>query len=417
MVQTPDDAPLVQPPAGAPAATPPRSEHRAILADRSLFPDLEARSFLAHSAISPLSLAVRDQISAALADYGRGGLEGFERWLPHRERLRSALAAFVGAAPSEIGLVPNTTLGVIDVAMSIPWRPGDRVLLFEGEFPTNITPWQRAAELFELQLEFLPIEPFRRSHQEGLSRLEAALERGARLVALSAVQFQTGLRMPLEAIAERCSAAGTEVFIDAIQACGAVPLRVREGIDYLACGGHKWLMGPEGTGFLYVSASKMALLEPRLAGWLSHEHALDFLFEGPGQLRRDRGFREQAAFFEQGTQNMLGQIGLEASLELLSQLGAEAIFRHTNEFIDALEEGLVALGFESLRSAESAGRSAILSLRAPEELPLHSLQRALRRRGVICTIPDGLLRFAPHWPNSLEEVPVVVQAVEEALRE
>src|SRR5262249_23746453 len=161
--------------------------------------------------------------------------------------------------------------------------------LFEGEFPANVTPWQRAAELFGLSIAWIPLSAFAASEEEGLALLTRELERGVRLVAVSAGEFQTGLRMPVEAMAALCHAAGAEIFVDAVQCCGAVPLDAgAAGIDYLASGSHKWLMGLEGAGFLYVSPDRVDALRPNVAGWLSHEDPLDFLFRGPGLLRYDR---------------------------------------------------------------------------------------------------------------------------------
>lgn len=390
----------------------------AVLGDRALFPDLRARSYLNHAAISPPSAPVRKAVAAACDVYAREGVAALETVLPQRDRVRARLASLVGARPEDIGFVPNTTAGVVDVALCLPWRAGDRVILFEGEFPANVTPWQRAAELFGLELSWLPLSAFERSHEEGLAALDARLADGVRLVAVSAVQFRTGLRMPLSAMAERCHARGAELFVDGIQACGAAPLDVVEtGIDYLSCGGHKWLMGLEGVGFLYVAPSRVATLRPVVAGWLGHEDALSFLTRGPGHLRYDRPLRRRADVVEQGAQNVVGIAALEASVGLLAELGVEAIGRHVEAFLDPVERGLVRRGFRSHRAVEPAARSAILSVTPPDDVGVTGLWRALGRRGVACSIPDGLLRFAPHWPNALDEVGFVLDAVDEAIGE
>lgn len=122
--------------------------------------------------------------------------------------------------------MPNTTRGVSDIALSLSWRPGDRVLLFRGEFPTNVTPWQRAAELFGLELRWLDVDDFRTDLHAALGRVAEELNRGVRLMAISAVQFQTGLRAPLEQLGQLCQRFGCELFVDAIQACGVVPMNV-----------------------------------------------------------------------------------------------------------------------------------------------------------------------------------------------
>lgn len=379
-----------------------------MLGSRELFPDLAAVSYLNHAAISPASRPVVEAVEECVGDYARRGLDAFPRWLGVRQRLRERLARLVGARPEDLALVPNTTSGVLDVALCFPWEPGDRVLVFEGEFPANVTPWQQAG----VEVRFLPME--RAPDPDVLTPLEEALRGGARLVAVSAVQFQTGLRMPLPEISALCRRHGAALFVDGIQAVGVVPLDV-QGIDFLACGSHKWLMGLEGAGFLYVSPDQAPHLRPRVAGWLSHEDPLSFLTEGAGLLRYDRPVRRSPDFLEPGTGNAVGHAALEASTALLEALGVPAIHRHVNGWLDALEEGLGPRGFTSFRPRRPEARSGILSVLPPPGLSVQEACRGLAEGGISCTTPDGFLRFAPHWPNSTDEVPRVLAEVDRVL--
>ncbi len=385
------------------------------LGDRSLFPSLEGAAYLAHAAISPLSAPVCARIAEVTHDYARGGMAGFLRWAPRLREVRRDLASLISAEPDEIAFVANTTQGVIDVAFGIPWREGDRVVLFDGEFPANVTPWQRAAEEFRLDLTWLPLSPFHRSVGEGLAELERELERGVRVVAVSAVQYKTGLRMPLAEMAALCHEYDAEIFVDAIQALGATPVDVTWGIDYLSSGSHKHLMGAEGAGFLYVADRCAASLRPRLAGWLGHEDPVAFLTGDEPRLRYDNPLRLGAQALEIGTSNVMGLAGLGVSLELLSRPGVPAIHSHVQVYLDRLEIGLTERGFESRRSNDPSLRSTLLAVAVPADVRLSKLAAALRDRGVICNTPDGLMRFAPHWPNSHDEVPVVLDAVDQAL--
>lgn len=390
---------------------------RVALGDRSLFPSLEAKVYSSHAAISPASSEVERAVRVLVGDYAQRGLGAFGAWREQRERLRARLARLIGASsPTDVAFVANTTRSVTDVALCLPWRPGDVVLCLRGEFPANVTPWQQAASAFGLEVRYLEVDAFRTD--EGLERLERELRRGVRLVAVSAVQFASGLRMPVDVIAERAHAAGAEVFVDAIQACGVVPIDVaRAGIDYLGCGSHKWLMGLEGTGFLYVRPDRLAHLVPRVAGWLSHEDGLDFLFGGEGLLRYDRPIRREAGFVEGGAYNGVGLAALEAGVAPIEALGVGRVFEHVQRYLDPLEQALVERGFTSERSPEHARRSGILSVRPPLGVDVARVSRALGARGVVTSTPDARLRFAPHWPNALEEVPYVVSALDEALEE
>ncbi|APR84311.1 Cysteine desulfurase [Minicystis rosea] len=386
------------------------------LGDRSLFPDLAGRVYVNHASISPPSLAVRRAVMGVLDDYAAHGSGSFGKWAAQRSRLREKLAKLVGARAEDIALMPNTTRGVSDVALCFPWSRGDRVILFEGEFPANVTPWQRAAEAFGLEIAWVAVADFLASEEQGLEALRRELSRGARLVAVSAVEFQNGLRMPIAEMAKMAHAAGAELFVDAVQACGIVPIDVvQDGIDYLAAGSHKWLMGPEGGGFLYVSPDRIDALRPNVAGWLSHEDPIGFLLRGPGLLRYDRPIRRRADLFEGGNVNTAGLAGLEAAVDLIQHVGARTIFEHVTRILDALEPALVGRGFASLRSADPRQRSGALSVRPPAGISLVELGRELGSRGISCSTPDGLLRFSPHWPNSVDQVPEVLAGLDASL--
>jgi cysteine desulfurase/selenocysteine lyase len=387
------------------------------LGDRSLFPSLESRAYLAHAAVSPASRLVIAEVTRCLAAYQRRGIHAALDELPHRGEVRAQAARLLGCSAAQVAFVQSTSAGVTAIARSIRFRPRQRVLLFDGEFPANVTPWRLVADDLLLDVVTLPLTPFARSVAEGLASVRAELERGVRLVAVSAVQFQTGLRMPLAQLAKLCHAYGAELFVDAIQALGAVPIDVMEtGVDYLTAGGHKFLMGLEGAGLLYIRDSALAELSLGLSGWTGHEDAFRFLGEGPGQLRYDRPLVRSASFVEQGALSVLGIAALGASLSILLSLGVANIFEHVTGYLDRLEPALVALGCESVRAPDLARRSATLSVRLPVGKALAEVSRKLLVQGVCVSTPDGLLRFAPHFANSQDELPYVIAAVRQALQ-
>ncbi|NBB93330.1 MAG: aminotransferase class V-fold PLP-dependent enzyme [Gammaproteobacteria bacterium] len=386
---------------------------RAELGSRALFDALETAVYANHASLSPPSRPVRDAVTSVLDGYARAGMAWYAEEVERRARLRRRLERLIGAREDSVGLVANTSAGVLDVALGLRWRRGDRILLFDGEFPTNVTPWQQAARRHGLELEWMAADDFRTDREAALARLAAELERGIRLVAVSAVQFTTGQRMPLAEMGELCRAHGAELFVDAIQAVGIVPLDVEAlGIDYLVCGSHKWLMAPEGIGFLYVSPERADRLVPNMAAWLSHEDAFAFLTRAPGELRYDRPFRRGALMAEAGTPNTIGAAGLAASTALIDDMGVGAILEHVQAWHDALEPGLVERGFESARMEGAAGRSGILSVRPRDTSLSPAWVQALAGQGVACASPDGWIRFSPHWPNALDEPPRVLSAID-----
>lgn len=394
----------------------PECAARAELGSRALFPELEIDVYLNHAALSPPSLAVSRAVQQVLDGYGRCGMLWYSEEMERRERVRAQLARLIMAQAADLALVPNTSHGIMSVALCLPWQRGDRIVLLKGEFPTNITPWQQAARRHGLEIVWLEAEAFRHDRAQALEQLEDQLRRGIRLVAVSAVQFSTGQRMPLETIGAMCRRHGSELFVDAIQAFGIVPLDVQAmNIDYLTTGSHKWLMAPEGLGAFYAAPAAAERLEPNLAAWLSHEAAFAFLTHGPGELRYDRPLVKTARMVEAGTFNVLATAGLEASLGLIEQLGVETILRHVQAWHDTAEPGLLERGFESARMNAADGRSGILSVRPPDPSTTPAWASALAEHGINCGTPDGWLRLSPHWPNALDEGKRLLAAVDRIL--
>jgi selenocysteine lyase/cysteine desulfurase len=392
-------------------------ELRPRLGSRDLFGGLEPLVYLNHAGISPPSIVVKKAINAWLADYGKRGAAAYPTWAAQRLRLKDKLATLIGAdGRDDIALSFNTTRGIGDVAFALPWKAGDRVIVFNGEFPANVTPWLRAAELFGLEVVMLDGALFVRDEARALEEVERALAPGAALVAVSAVQFQTGYRVPLARLSELAHARGARLFVDAVQACGATPIDVkREGVDYLACGSHKWLMGVEGAGFVYASRERARELVPRQAGWLSYENPVDFLFEGPGRLRYDKPFRSTVDVFESANVSATAFAALEASLDLILALGLDEVSKHIGLVNDAIEKGAVELGFRTLRSPSPESRSGALCLLPPDGVDVIAVHRELVRLGIACATPDGTLRFSPHWPNAVDEADQVTLSLGEAL--
>jgi selenocysteine lyase/cysteine desulfurase len=290
------------------------------------------------------------------------------------------------------------------------------VVLFEGEFPANVTPWQQAAATFGLETQFLSLAQAGEDPEAFLSRLEAALRGGVRLVAVSAVQFQTGLCLPLARMASLCRHYGAELAVDAIQACGVMPVDVEAlGVDYLVSGAHKWMLGVEGAGFVYAREACARALVPRTAGWLSHERSLDFLLGGEHELCHDRPIRNGIQFLEKGSMSNLSLAALGASVELLLERTPSAIFAHVSRYLDRLEAGLCERGLRSLRSPLPECRSGILSFVPPASLGAAAVAAGLRTRGVTASTPDGLVRFAPHYANPLDEIDGVLDALDDVL--
>lgn len=380
------------------------------------FPRLGWRSYPNFAAIGPLPEIAREAVLAALDAQATHGVAAVVDLVHGGEPARAVIAHLVDASPADVALTSSTSDGLVLVASCFPWQRGDAVVVFDDEFPANLTPWQQAAQTFGLEVRTAPLAPFHASVDAGLDALRPLLADGrVRMVAVSAVQFRTGLRMPTGAIARLAHAAGARLCVDAIQAAGATPFSMADGpVDYAAGGGQKWLCGPIGTGWLAAAPDAWAALEPRLASWLSHHDAFAYLGAAPGLLRAERPLRRDRAIAEGGTRAWPLLAGLAASARLVADADPRATFAHAQAWIDRLEPALLARGFRSLRAADAASRSCILVVEPPQPGSAGRWQQRLAEAGVSVSTPDGLLRFAPSFPTALDEVDLVISTLDAA---
>src|SRR5262245_52726486 len=201
---------------------------------RSLFPVTRSWAFFDHAAVAPLPRPAVEAIREWADDSAANGVATEARWLARVEEVRRAFGALLGCDPLDVAFVKNTSEGVCFVAEGLTWREGDNVVSVEEEYPANVYPWMNlAARGVELR------RVRSRQGRIDVADLGDAMDGRTRLVALSFVEYASGFRNDLAAVAELCRRRGALFFVDAIQGLGAFPLDVQElGIDFLAADGH-----------------------------------------------------------------------------------------------------------------------------------------------------------------------------------
>lgn len=373
---------------------------------RDHFPITSRYAYLNHAAVAPLARVARQAMDQHLEEQAGSGASHWPDWLLHYERVRASFARLVNALPDDIALTKNTTEGLCFIAHGLAWTSGDRIVTFESEFPANLFPWL-ALRARGVQVELLP-----EAALGDLTRLRASC-RGARLLAVSSVQYLSGYRAPLAELGQICRETETLLVVDAIQSLGALPLNAPGcGIHALACGGHKWLTGPAGAGFLYVEPGLLQQLVPAEPGWFSVDEWEDF--EVGRRAAAQSGpltWRHGAARLECGMLNGAGLMGLGAAADLLLETGIAAIAEHILDLNQRLLEGLRRRGYEILADGRPAtALSGITSFRRPGLDPADLLQR-LQAAGVLVSHRGNCVRVSPHGYNTAEEMDRLLAAL------
>jgi selenocysteine lyase/cysteine desulfurase len=366
---------------------------------RENFPITRNYNFQNHAAVSPMCRPAAE----AMAGYARELSEAaYLRGTYYRaaERVRQLAARLINAHPSEVTFIKNTCEGINYVANGIQWITGDNVVSTAMEFHANVYPWMNL-ESRGVSLKRVPEEDGRIP----FDRIAAAIDRRTRVLAISAVQWSNGFRSDLTRLGELCLEKGVLLFVDAIQALGVHPIDVRAmHVDFLACGAHKWLLGPEGVGIFYCKRELIGHLRPSEPGYLCMKHS----FEAPTPLM---DFHDDARRFDSGVYNLAGICALGASIQFLLEVGLDTIQHRVKENTDVLVEGLRSKGWKVHSPRTASEWSGIVSF-SSERHDNDELRKHLRNEfKIILANRLGRLRASPHFYNTIEEMRQLVEAL------
>ena len=364
---------------------------------RQEFPSCACLVHMNHAGIAPLPRRVVEAIRKFADEGSLIDTTIYARWTTRTETVRAALARLIGAQAHEVAFIRNTSEGLSIIAGGLSWHPGDNVVALADEYPANIYPWWGLRRFgVETRLVQRPQLRF------GVDEVAPLVDRRTKVLAISAVDWQTGFRADLAALGGFCRERGILFCIDAIQALGVLRVDVDAvNADCLAAGGHKWMLGPEGCGGLYVSDRIVEHLDPTLLGWKSVEDA-DRYLPYHFTLRRD------ALRFEPGSPSHLGIHALGAALDLLTEVGPENIETRVLNLTEQLAEGLRRCGATILSPWGAGERSGIVTFQLGEA---RALLEALSDAGIVAQQRMDGVRLAPHFYNNEEDVTRVLEAV------
>jgi selenocysteine lyase/cysteine desulfurase len=363
---------------------------------RTQFPVTDQLIYLNHAAVAPLCRPAADAMRKLVDDACFYGSLHYGDWLNAYNGLRRATAKLINCSTDEVAIVKNTSEGIATIACGMTWNRGDRVVAFLEEFPANYFPWRRLEDR-GVEVTWLSI-----FDTEGIARAIP----GAKLLAISYVNYLSGYRVDLEAIGRLCREHGCFFFVDAIQGMGVLPIDVETAsIDALAADGHKWMLGPEGNGILYVRRAWLDAIEPFEFGWTNPAKYNDY-------SSRDMTLRPDAGRYECGTLNTVGCYGQRAALDFLLEVGIENIAPAVLSLADQVEEGLRARGYELMLERTPQTSSGIISFRHPS-LDAQRIVSDLRRNKITAAQRQGWVRVSPHFYITPEDIDTFLRTLPE----
>jgi len=320
------------------------------------------------------------------------------------ERVRGRLANLVGADPSEIALTNSATQGIGIVAAGLGLAAGDEVVIASRNFPANLFTW---LHLRRLGVRVQVLKPA--GDRVRVEDVVGVLTPRTRVLALDWVGYTSGARIDLATFGELVHRQGGIFVVDGTQGVGALEIDVRQlPVDVLAVAAYKWLLGPYGTGFVFLRSEVQDRLELPVVNWMSVEGSEDFDALPTEEFTLPRAAR---IFDVPETSNFLNLNALEASLEFVERAGVRTVAEHCARLLDRLAEGLEKKGYRLRDWTDAEQHSTILGFQTDSREATTKLHQKLRANNVAVSLRHGTIRVSPYLYNTEADIDRLLSVV------
>ena len=364
---------------------------------RERFPVLANKTYLNSCSYGALATEVKDALQQYIRDREERGTD-WNYWVERNERVRSAIASFLGADPDEIAVTTSASASINSVASAMDFSGArKKVVISDFEFPTNAQIWYaqelRGANVVQVQERdgYIPVETF-----------ESAIDEETLIVAVTQVCFRNGARLDIPAIGEIARKNGALMLVDGFQGLGTFDFDVRQAnVDFVVGGMLKYLLGSAGLAFLYVRDKLVEQLVPTVTGWFAQADifAMDNTRYDPSPTARR---------FESGTPPVPNTYAAEAGLKIIGEVGLPAIEIRILEITSAIIDEAKGAGYTLAVPEEPDRHGALITLRSNDE---DKLVAALESEGIVTSCRAGNLRISPHFYNNAADIDALFAAL------
>ena len=365
---------------------------------RAEFPALTGRTYLNTATYGQLPRAAVERAVQHFQRRDAQACSDFLEWFDDLDPLRAAIGRLIHAAAADIAFVPNASSALALALSGFDWQAGDEILTLEDEFPNHIYAAQAESGVCGVECRW--------------DELDRHITSRTRLVLLSTVNYVTGFRPDLNNRVAQLRERGIFVYVDGTQSIGALEFDC--GLlrpHFLAVDGYKWMISPNGAGFVYIDPEVRKWLRPQLIGWRSDSEwrSVDCLHHGAPR------FGPSAEKYEGGMLPFPSLYAMQAAVELLERIGLAAIEQRVLYLAEMLRDELAGLGGE-FYSSKAGVPSQIVAAHFPGCDP-SALAKALKRDNILVSARKGYLRVSPHFYNNEADVNVFLDALRKSLQQ
>ena len=373
---------------------------------KSEFPVVHSEVCLNNARWHPISTGAMRAVQQYLEYKAGGGGSAPDYGSDLQRRAKGQFAKLIHADASEISFVPSTTVGenLIATGLGLPQSGGNVVtdaLHFEGSL-------YQYGEYAKKGLDVRIVRP--RNWRTELDDLDKVIDGKTKLVAVSLVSMINGFQYDLKPLCDLAHSRGALVYVDAVQAVGAVPVDVRaSAVDFLACSSYKWLMGDMGLGFLYVRTDRLDRLRRTQYGFrqMADVQYHVFPYDPPGGSVMDwKQAKGAGGYFEVGTVSNTTLACLTYSLDYILQLGVENIQAHRQPLMARLHNEMPRLGFEPMTASDSKSPIAAFAKK-----DARALAPRLKSANVDIAVYDHRVRISPSVYSDTADIEKLLNAL------
>jgi len=371
---------------------------------RELFPHLKTdQIYFNHAAIGPWSSLALNRINEYSTQRSGEKIENYPFTIKWNASAKEKLGKIIGAPQERIAWVDNVSNGINILAQGLDWKTGDRILLNDLEFPSNVYPF--------LNLKKIGVEIDIVKSRDGIfdiDEIEKAVTPKTKLVSISLVQFLSGYRADIDSIGDLCRNKNIIFSVDAIQATGAVQIDVvKSKIDFLSGGSQKWLMSSQGVSYIYLTEELQSRIDQKYIGWTSVKDTWNL-------LDYNLTLRNTADAFQNGTMNALGISIFEAVLNMFIDFGMNNVEQRILENSDYFINRLTEIGIQPiLKNVAEKNRAGIVSFKHEDA---QKIFEQLDGKRIYAAVREGMLRVSPHFYNTKDEIDRFIDELKKILK-
>lgn len=355
---------------------------------KDLFPVKKNYLYFNFAADGPLPTSSKAAIIDALEEKTNNGMIAIPKQVAVYEDLRDQLSILFNSKRENFAFIKNTSEGVLLALLAMDIKEGENYIIAEDAFPTTV-------KMMENNCKGQIRKVIINSSTPLTDQLLNVIDNKTKAIVLDLVHYFSGKIIDIEAVTKLARERNIFTVIDGIQGAGALKLELdSSGIDFFVSGGHKWLLSPQGSGFIYISGNVWEKIERKSFGWLGYDW-LDF-----SDFNIKPGMRKGAAVMEYGTRSYIAALGLVESLRLINSIGIEIIEQHNRELREFFIEKISERGYETIHNEKSA---SIIPFKSPS-IGIVLLKRKLEKNNVEVSLRNGYIRATFHFVTDRQEV-------------